>query len=88
MNPRKRWCYSDKECPECQGDTSPISDCCGGKFEHPGWPDSDRCGTCGEHSLLHKCERCKGEGFIRIKRKVPKIIQNQLKDKKDANNRK
>ncbi len=83
---KKKWFSFDEECPECHGDTSPVSDCCGGIFLHPGWPDSDRCGTCGEHSSLHNCERCGGDGFIKRKQKVPKIIQDQLKDKKDANN--
>ena len=27
-----------------------VSECCGAHFAEPGWPDSDLCSACGEHT--------------------------------------
>ncbi len=70
----------NKECPVCEGDTTELSNCCGGQFAEPGWPDNDICGSCGEHSEIHVCETCKGKGFIFSEIKLPKIVENQLVD--------
>ena len=68
----------DKVCPECEGDNSQLSNCCGGTFGEPGWPDNDICGSCGEHSHIHICQTCKGKGVVRSEFEIPKIIQDQL----------
>lgn len=49
-----------KECESCEG--IGAFSCCGG-FVEPGWPDTDICAGCYEHSG-EDCEECNGEGFI------------------------
>ncbi len=31
-----------------------LSECCGAPFTYPGWPDSDFCSQCHEHSGVHE----------------------------------
>lgn len=76
-----------KLCPECEGDNSQLSNCCGGKFAEPGWPDNDICVSCGEHSHIHICQTCKGSAFIFSEIKLPKIIEDQLKENKNLKNK-
>ena len=52
--------YREKELEEKLGpneglrpEEDPISNCCGVQFSYPGWPDSDTCSECGEHSDLY-----------------------------------
>ena len=35
-------------------DEDPLSACCSASFTYPGWPDSDFCSQCHEHSGIYK----------------------------------
>ena len=37
-------------------DEEPMSDCCTAPFTYPGWPDSDFCSQCHEHSGVSEDE--------------------------------
>ena len=52
-----------KECPDCGGEG--YTTCCGVGCTEPGWPDSDICAGCYEHTG-DKCETCEGKGEIKI----------------------
>jgi hypothetical protein len=49
-------------CEECGGDG--YTTCCGVGVTEPGWPDSDFCAGCYEHSGS-ACETCNGKGEIK-----------------------
>ena len=66
-------------CEECyEWDEENISVCCGSRFSFPGWPDSDICSACGEHSDAFECEECNGTGVKHITVSLPKIIIDEL----------
>ena len=44
-----RWC-GEADCDSSCSDTDPLSVCCSAPFTYPGWPDSDFCSKCHEHS--------------------------------------
>ena len=44
-----RWC-GEADCDSSCPDTDPLSMCCSAPFTYPGWPDSDFCSKCHEHS--------------------------------------
>ena len=48
-----------KECPECGGEG--YTTCCGVGCTEPGWPDSDICAGCYEHTG-DSCEICHVKG--------------------------
>jgi len=52
-----------KECEDCSGEG--YTTCCGIGCTEPGWPDSDICAGCYEHTG-DKCETCEGKGEIKI----------------------
>ena len=45
-------CYCDMR----PVDEEPMSDCCTAPFTYPGWPDSDFCSQCHEHSGVSEDE--------------------------------
>lgn len=47
------------ECPDCGGEG--YTTCCGVGCTEPGWPDSDICAGCYEHTG-DKYETCDGKG--------------------------
>jgi len=73
-------------CVECDDGYYELSNCCGGGFGEPGFPDNDICSTCGEHSEPDICEACEGTGVYKVHIKLPKSLQEfyyqSLKKKK------
>ncbi len=49
------------ECPDCGGEG--YTTCCGIGCTEPGYPDSDICAGCYEHTG-DACETCNGKGEI------------------------
>lgn len=43
-------CLMKRKTKEIIVDEESLSNCCGGSFGPPGWPDCDICSECGEHS--------------------------------------
>lgn len=55
--------YPMIDCPECDGNGH-NNGCCDVGACEPGWPDTDLCAGCYEHSV-DACEVCNGSGEIR-----------------------
>ena len=51
-----------------------VSECCGANFAEPGWPDSDLCTACGEHTGAVDQE----EPSIVVMEIPPKPVQPQI----------
>ena len=51
-----------------------VSECCGANFAEPGWPDSDLCTACGEHTGAVDQE----EPSIVVMEMPPKPVQPQI----------
>lgn len=51
-----------KPCDNCGGDG--YTTCCGVGCTEPGWPDSDICAGCYEHTG-DSCDSCNGTGEIK-----------------------
>jgi len=51
------------ECIECNGiGHFNVSVCCGAQYYEPGYPDTDICTECKEHSEVVSCDDCNGTG--------------------------
>jgi hypothetical protein len=74
-----------KVCPDCMGDDTRLSDCCGAEPFCNGDNDSldfGICPECGEHCEFLPCETCKGTGYVSkteedlLNERINEIISN------------
>ena len=49
------------DCPDCNGEESKLSECCGAPMDS----DIMICSDCKEHADFQRCETCEGEGKIK-----------------------